>query len=175
MKLSSFFSAILVFCMVLPTSALESGATAPDVTGINQESQTIHFKDFYKKDYVLVFFYPRANTPGCTAQNKSLRDNFKALSSKGVKVFGVSTDSVTKQKDFHASLGLPFDLIADEKEVIAKAFGVPVRMGFASRQAFLIHKGKVIWSDTSASTEAQATDVLNAVAEFEKQPKTERK
>lgn len=148
--------------------ALEVGEAAPDVTGINHLNQTVHFKDSYNKGYLLVFFYPRANTPGCTAQNKSLRDNFKALSDKGVKVLGVSTDSVEKQKDFQTSLNLPFSLISDEKEVIAKAFGVPVRMGFASRQAFLIHQGKVVWVDHDAATSSQAEDVLKAIAEIEK-------
>lgn len=148
--------------------ALEIGDPAPDVSGINHLKQSIHFKDLAGPGYLLVFFYPRANTPGCTAQNKSLRDDFKLLTQKGIKIVGVSTDPAEKQKDFHDSLGLPFDLIADEKEVVAKAFGVPVRFGFASRQAFLIHMRKIIWVDHDASTDKQAEDVLNAIDSFEK-------
>lgn len=165
---SRFILAIITLLTALSASALEVGAPAPEVIGINQSNQTINFKEHYKKGYVLVFFYPRANTPGCTAQNKSLRDSFKPLSEKGVKIFGVSTDSVSKQKDFHSELGLPFDLISDEKEVIANSFGVPVRLGFASRQAFLIREGKVAWVDHNAATSNQASDVLKAIESLEK-------
>ncbi|MEY4615748.1 MAG: hypothetical protein RJB66_708 [Pseudomonadota bacterium] len=148
--------------------ALDIGSVAPNVSGVNHLNKTIHFKDNYNDGYLLVFFYPRANTPGCTAQNKSLRDGFKTLYAKGVKVVGISTDSVEKQKDFHDSLNLPFDLISDQKEEIAKAFGVPVRFGFSGRQAFLIHKSKVIWLDKDAATSEQANDVLLAIESWEK-------
>ena len=131
-------------------------------------NQNFNFKEHYTNGYFLVFFYPRANTPGCTAQNKSLRDNFKLLSESGIQVVGVSTDSVEKQNDFHKNLNLPFPLISDEKEVVAKAFGVPVHLGFASRQAFLINNGKIVWLDHDASTSAQADDVLKIIKTLKK-------
>ena len=75
-------------------------------------------------------------------------------------IFGVSTDSVEDQAKFKKKHRLPFTLLADTKEEIAKAFGVPVRMGFTSRQAFLFKEGKLVWKDDSASTAEQAQDVL---------------
>jgi peroxiredoxin Q/BCP len=143
---------------------LSIGDNVPDVVAIDQSQKTFSFKGYTGSEYLFVFFYPRAKTPGCTAQNKSLRDNYKTLKERGVEVVGVSTDPVAKQKDFHTSLGLPFNLLSDEKEIVAKAFGVPVRFGFANRQAVLLRKGKVVWIDENASTDQQAADVLKAIA-----------
>lgn len=149
-------------------SALEIGDTAPDVSAPDHTNKLFNFKDHFQSGYLLVFFYPRAHTPGCTAQNESLRDQFAILKQKNITIVGVSTDSVKKQNEFHQDLKLPFDLISDEKEQITKAFGVSVTFGFASRQAYLIKAGKVVWVDHNASTKDQAQDVLKAVSELEK-------
>jgi peroxiredoxin Q/BCP len=114
---------------------------------------------------VVVYFYPKADTPGCTKQACSLRDAFATLTEKGVTVYGVSHDGVAAQKDFHKKYKLPFDLLADEKKELSKAFGVPSnQLGMASRQAFLIKDGKIVWRDLKASTDKQADDVLAALA-----------
>ncbi len=159
----SYFMICSCLLMGSPLMAVEVGDKAPDITAVNHLNKNYSFKDHYQKGFLLVFFYPRANTPGCTAQNKSLRDSFSVLNAKNISIVGVSTDSVSKQQEFHSSLKLPFDLISDEDEHVAKAFGVPVRLGFASRQAFLLKDGKVVWVDHDASTEKQAEDVLDAV------------
>ena len=144
---------------------VELGAEAPDVTATNQDGQTIKLGDAYKKGPVVVYFYPKADTPGCTKQACSLRDAFAALTDKGVTVFGVSHDSVDQQKEFHTKYKLPFDLLADKKKEIGKAFGVPSnQLGMASRQAFLVSGGKIVWRDLKASTDKQAEDVLAALA-----------
>ncbi len=113
--------------------------------------------------YTLVYFYPKADTPGCTKQACSLRDSYAALTEKGVRVFGVSMDPVNAQKAFHEKYKLPFDLLADEDGTVVAAFGVPKTLGFAKRQAFLFKDGKLVWSDFSASTDQQAADVLKAI------------
>jgi thioredoxin-dependent peroxiredoxin len=110
--------------------------------------------------YLLVYFYPKADTPGCTKQACSLRDEYAKLTDKGVKIYGVSNDSVKAQKAFADKYKLPFDLLADEDGAVIKAFGVPSTMGFAKRQAFLFKDGKLVWRDLSASTAEQAADVL---------------
>ncbi len=136
------------------------GAKAPQVVSVDHDGKKVDLGAEAKEGYTLVYFYPKADTPGCTAQACSLRDHFADLTSKGVKVFGVSTDSPADQKKFKEKYRLPFSLIADEKKEVLKAFGVSSTMGFASRQAFLMKDAKVVWLDHSASTKQQAEDVL---------------
>lgn len=146
---------------------LEIGAPAPAVEAVDQDGNVISLADLYEKGLVLVYFYPKADTPGCTAQACSLRDEFAALKERGVEVVGVSTDSVEAQKKFQKKYDLPFTLLADEDGKVVDAFGVPKRGTFASRQAFLIHNKKVVWQDLSASTAKQAEDVLAAIQELD--------
>jgi len=120
----------------------------------------------YKEGYVLVYFYPRAGTRGCTAQACSLRDAYEALTERGVKVVGVSTDAIEAQKAFKEEYTLPFTLLADSDHAVIDAFGVPLRGTAATRQAFLIHDGVIVWRDLTASTEEQAQDVLAALDEL---------
>lgn len=142
---------------------LEVGASAPNVQAVDQDGKAVSLGDVYAKSTVLVFFYPKANTSGCTAQACSLRDEFAVLKERGVTVFGVSTDSVAAQKKFQNDHQLPFSLLADEEAEVIRAFGVPTRGNFASRQAFLVREGKIVWRDLSASTAKQAEDVLAAL------------
>jgi peroxiredoxin Q/BCP len=115
------------------------------------------------KGYVLVYFYPKADTPGCTKQACSLRDAYETITGKGVKVFGVSLDSVEAQKAFADKYKLPFTLLADKQGKVADAFGVPHLAGFAKRQAFLFLDGKLVWRDLAAATDQQAADVLKVI------------
>lgn len=142
---------------------LAIGAKLPQVSQKNQEGITIALAEHGAGGWLLVYFYPKADTPGCTKQACSLRDAFATLTEKSVKVFGVSTDSPKSQKAFKEKYQLPFDLLADEDSTIVKAFGVPTTMGFAKRQAFLFKDGALVWVDFSASTEQQAADVLKAI------------
>lgn len=143
---------------------LAVGDSAPVVSGITDEGKALALKEVYDaQEYTLVYFYPKADTPGCTAQGCSLRDAYETLLEKGVAVIGVSIDSVADQKAFKEKYSLPFTLIADLDKKVVKAFGVPSMMGFAKRQAFLIKGGEIIWTDYSASTGQQAADVLKVI------------
>ena len=93
-----------------------------------------------------------------------MRDANEELTKKGVKVFGVSFDTVATQKEFAEKNKLPYDLLADPEGAIVKAFGVPARGKFASRQAYLFKDGKLVWKDEKASTADQGKDVLKALA-----------
>ncbi|RKX35114.1 MAG: peroxiredoxin [Verrucomicrobia bacterium] len=147
---------------------LEVGAPAPDVTALNQDGESISLGDLYQKGLVLVYFYPKADTPGCTKQACSLRDAFADLSDRGVIVVGVSSDKPAAQKKFREKYHLPFTLMADSDLKIIDAFGVPTRVGgFAARQAFLIQDSKIVWRDLKASTAEQAVDVLAALDAIE--------
>lgn len=136
------------------------GAALPAVEQQNQDGQVVKLAETGAKGYTLVYFYPKADTPGCTKQACSLRDSYTALTEKGVKIYGVSTDKVEAQKAFKDKYKLPFDLLADSDSKVVDAFGVPKTMGFSKRQAFLFKDGKLVWSDQEASTEQQAADVL---------------
>jgi peroxiredoxin Q/BCP len=148
---------------------LEVGAQAPAVTGVTDTGAKLDLVDVYKKGYTLVYFFPKADTPGCTAEGCSLRDSFQDLSDKGVTVIGVSTDEVAAQQAFKEKYHFPFTLLADHDHTVINAFGVPVRDvpaagSFAARQSFLINKdGKIVWRDLKASTKEQAADVLKAL------------
>jgi peroxiredoxin Q/BCP len=142
---------------------LEVGADAPNLTAIDQDGHSISLGDAYRKGFVLVYFYPKADTPGCTLQACSLRDDFETLTDRGVTVVGVSNDSPEAQKKFQEKFDLPFTLLADEDKKVIDAFGVPAKLGKAARQAFLIRDGKVVWRDLTASTKEQAADVLAAL------------
>ena len=151
---------------------LAVGAQAPAVTGVTETGAKLDLGDVYKKGYTLVYFFPKADTPGCTAEGCSLRDSFQDLSDKGVTVIGVSTDEVPAQQAFKEKYHFPFTLVADHDHTVINAFGVPVREvpaigAFASRQSFLINKeGKIVWRDLKASTKQQAADVLKALKDL---------
>jgi len=142
------------------------GGSAPEVKALDQDGNMVSLGDAYREGMVLVFFYPRANTRGCTAQACSLRDAYEVLTEKGVTVIGVSSDPPERQKAFRDEHALPFTLLADTGGEVSGAFGVPRRAGFTARQAFLVKQGKVVWRDLSASTTEQANDVLRAIEEL---------
>ncbi|MGF1447931.1 MAG: peroxiredoxin [Opitutales bacterium] len=146
---------------------LEVGASAPkQLKALNQKGETVELsKTLASSGQVLVYFYPKADTPGCTKQACSLRDAYEVLKDLGVTVYGVSMDSVEAQKAFHEKYRLTFELIADPEGKVVKAFGVPTRGRFPSRQAFLFEDGKLVWRDLKASTAKQADDVLKVLAQ----------
>lgn len=157
--------AAIMTAITAPASAapLEIGAAAPAVSAQDQNGQTVDLGAVAKSGYTLVYFYPKADTPGCTKQACSLRDSFAQLTEKGVKVYGVSHDTVAAQKAFQEKYKLPFPLLADTDHQVSTAFGVPSKGEYAARQAFLIKDGKVVWLDLEASTAEQAADVLAAL------------
>jgi peroxiredoxin Q/BCP len=143
---------------------LALGSAMPTVEQKDQDGKVVKLQEAAAKGYTLVYFYPKADTPGCTKQACSLRDSYAALSEKGVQIFGVSADKEAGQKAFKEKYKLPFELLADADGKVIDAFGVPKTLGFAKRQAFLFKDGKLVWSDLSASTERQAEDVLKFLA-----------
>lgn len=148
-------------------ASLEMNAAIPAVKSVNQDNQLVDLAALGEQGYLLVYFFPKADTPGCTKQACSLRDAYQEVQEKGIQVIGVSMDSVADQKKFAQKYDLPFTLLADEKGEVVDAFGVPkMKLGkFPARQAFLFQNGKLIWKDEKASTAQQAADVLAVVAE----------
>jgi peroxiredoxin Q/BCP len=104
-------------------SKLEAGAMAPDFTALNQNGEEIKLSDYRGKKVVL-YFYPKDDTSGCTAESCNLRDNFPDLRAKGYEVIGVSNDDVKSHDKFATKYSLPFNLVADTDKSIVEAYGV---------------------------------------------------
>ncbi len=139
----------------------EVGTPAPIASALTDSGENLNLADVYaENDYTLVYFYPKADTPGCTKQGCSLRDAYEQLTDKGVAVIGVSYDKVANQRAFKEKYNFPFTLLADTDKQVAKAFGAD-GMVFASRSAYLMHDNKIVYADHKGSTAQQAADVLN--------------
>lgn len=155
-----------LFSFVGKVKALEVGEPAPDITAPDQNGAEFRFAEAYAKGPTLVFFYPKASTPGCTAQACSLRDAFENLRAENLQIIGVSRDTAEAQKKFETDYKLPFPLIADHEGKVAEAFGVPAMMGVlpvTKRQSFLIKDGKIVWKAESAQTAKHAAEVQAAL------------
>ncbi|MBS0663504.1 MAG: peroxiredoxin [Verrucomicrobia bacterium] len=170
MKLRPFL-AVMALSSLLTAFArgepLKVGDAAPAISGVTDSGATLAFADVYaKQPYTLVYFYPKADTPGCTKQGCSLRDGYEALTKRGVAVIGVSRDDVAAQKAFKEKYHLPFTLIADTDGTVVRAFGVPTYavVGLAHRQAYLIKDGKIIYTDYNGTTDKQADTILQVLA-----------
>ncbi len=158
---------VLILAMFFTTrlNALDVGAPAPVITATDQDGKPVAFQDVYAKGITLVYFYPKADTPGCTAQACSLRDSFADLQGENLQILGVSRDTPDAQKKFREKYQLPFALIADKDGKVAMAFGVPRMMGLpiSSRQSFLIKDGKIAWVSLQAKTRDHAGEVQAAL------------
>jgi len=142
---------------------LQIGDDAPDALVFDIEGDQVQLSSFYGPGFTLVYFYPRAETSGCTKQACSLRDGFAELKKRGVTVVGLSADGPQAQKRFSLKHHLPFTLLADPQRNSAQAFGVPLIAGMFRRQSFLVRDCKIVWRDLHAATSQQATDVLRAL------------
>jgi peroxiredoxin Q/BCP len=105
-------------------NTLQAGDLAPQFELQNQDGHTVSLKQLLLQGPVLVYFYPKASTPGCTVQAQGLRDSQKALADFSAQVVGLSPDPVAKLKKFYDKQTLNFDLLSDEDHSVADAFGV---------------------------------------------------
>ena len=148
---------------------LKIGKAAPKFYGIDQNGNTIALKDFEGKK-TIVYFYPKDDTPGCTAQACNLRDNYSNLLQDGFEIIGISPDPVKKHKKFEEKYELPFALIADEDHSIAEKYGVWGTKQFMGktydgihRTTFLIdEKGKIKNIIAQPDTKNHTDEILAA-------------
>jgi peroxiredoxin Q/BCP len=158
-----------LFSLLFPAAKadpLKVGDPAPQVTATTQAGAKLNLAEVYKQQpYTLVYFYPKADTPGCTKQGCSLRDGYEALTKRGVAVIGVSHDTPEAQEAFKTKYHLPFTLLADTDEAVSKAFGVPdyATTKLAHRSAYLIKDGKIVYTDYAGTTDQQAEKILAVV------------
>jgi thioredoxin-dependent peroxiredoxin len=145
--------------------ALAVGAIAPDFTVKDTNGNTVKLADYAGKSVVL-YFYPKDDTPGCTKEACSFRDNYDQYLSQGITVFGVSLDDETSHKAFADKFNLPFALLADTDAAIATSYGVLGEkngMRYAQRVTYVITDGKIAQVYETVNTETHATDILSAM------------
>ncbi len=131
---------------------LKPGDKAPDFQGKDQDGKHISLND-YKGHKLVIYFYPKDNTPGCTAQACNLRDNYDLLLQNGYKVLGVSADSENSHRKFIEKHKLPFPLIADTDKEILKAYGVWGPKKFMGREFPGIHRTTFVIGEDSRIAE----------------------
>ena len=120
-------------------TTLKIGDTAPDFKALDNAGNAVQLADFRGKKLV-IFFYPKASTPGCTVEACNLRDNYKRFQSIGYELLGVSADTAKRQQNFIDKHDLPFKLLADVDKVVINAFGVWGPKKFMGREYDGIHR-----------------------------------
>jgi peroxiredoxin Q/BCP len=157
------FSFITSFLLA---NSLELGSPAPQLTVLTDQGTALDLGEALSAGTTLVFFYPKAMTPGCVKQACSLRDGWDELQSRNVSIFGVSSDTAKTQAQFRNKYTLPFTLLADIDGQIADAFS----KSRWSRQAYIFKDGILVWRDLKAATSEQATEILAALDELGPNP-----
>ena len=120
-------------------TTLQIGDQAPEFQSINQDGNAVSLSDFSGKKLVL-FFYPKANTPGCTLEACNLSDNYSRFVAQGYDVLGVSADNTQRQSSFKNKFKFPYDLLADEDKTVINAYGVWGPKKFMGREYDGIHR-----------------------------------
>jgi len=147
---------------------VKEGDSAPDFNGRTASGQHIGLKDFLGKKNLVLYFYPEDDTPGCTKEACSFRDNIKAVKDLNTEIVGVSVDSVESHRKFTDKYALPFQLISDEEKKIATAYGVLRENGDSTyRVTFLIDKsGKVVKIFPKVNVSVHTEEVLAALRQL---------
>jgi len=133
-------------------TTLTAGEKAPDFSGLNEKDETISLNDFKGKKLVL-YFYPKDMTPGCTTQSCNLRDNYDMLLKQGYEVLGVSADSTKRHLKFIYKYDLPFSLLADEDHTVLNAYGVWGLKKFMGKEYDGIHRTTFVIDENGIITE----------------------
>ncbi|MFM6065054.1 MAG: peroxiredoxin [Microcystis sp.] len=142
--------------------ALTVGTIAPNFTTTDDTGKTVSLSDFQGK-VVVLYFYPKDDTPGCTKQAQSFRDNYEQYQDKEIVVFGVSRDDQGSHAQFKEKYSLPFQLLVDTDGAITKAYDVDGG-GYSKRVTYIIDgEGKISHVDDKVNTASHASDILCVV------------
>ncbi|WP_412560768.1 thioredoxin-dependent thiol peroxidase [Winogradskyella sp. MIT101101] len=147
---------------------LKEGDKAPDFSAKDEQGNTVSLSD-YKGKKLVVFFYPKASTPGCTAEACNLNENYDRFKSKGYEILGVSADSAKRQSNFKNKYGFQYPLLADEDKNVIEAFGVWGPKKFMGREYDGIHRTTFIIDEngiiedviTKVKTKAHTSQILS--------------
>jgi len=147
---------------------LKVGDKAPNFTAKDEQGNSISLSD-YKGKKLVVFFYPKASTPGCTAEACNLNDNFEKFQAQGYEILGVSADSAKRQANFKNKYGFKYPLLADEDKAVIEAFGVWGPKKFMGKEYDGIHRTTFVINEdgvlddviTKVKTKAHAEQILD--------------
>ena len=146
-----------------PSSPLAAGTEAPAFM-LQDQSGRVRQLSEYRGHPVVLYFYPRDATPGCTAEACAFRDAWDRLQATGAVVVGISSDDVTSHARFHEEHSLPFEILSDTDTSVAARYGVPVRMGMTMRVTFLIDAdGVIVRTYENVDPGVHADEVIDAI------------
>ena len=151
--------------------SVKVGDKAPDFTLPSQMGDNVALSEFLGKKNVVLYFYPKDETPGCVREACAFRDSYEEFTSLGAEVLGVSGQSVGSHKSFASHYGLPFILLSDEGNKVRKLYGVPSTMGLLpGRVTYIIDKLGVIRHIFNSQTQSQqhVEEAKKALVELEK-------
>ena len=147
-------------------SKVQVGDAAPDFTLPTQAGATVSLKDFTGKTTVVLYFYPKDNTPGCTTEACSFRDSYEVFKDAGAEVIGISSDSAKSHQQFASRHHLPFILLSDARGAVRKRYGVPATLGLLpGRVTYIIDKQGIVRHVFSApfAAEKHVTEALKVL------------
>ena len=141
---------------------LSVGNPAPDFTLQDSDGNSYSLSSYTEKNPVIIYFYPKAGTPGCTKQACGIRDSFSKFKENDIVVLGISVDSKESIKEFIKDNNLNFPLLSDENKEVSKAYGVLNNIGVDSRITFIVNKqGNIANILRDVDVETHANDVFN--------------
>ncbi len=167
MKMEILFWSFLGMALSTPAWALQVGDAVPNMARPSTGGEDIRLSDFAGR-WLVLYFYPRAFTPGCTAQSCSLRDTYGEIQDRGAAILGVSLDSPDRQREFKAEHHLPFELLSDTDKELARAFDSLMVGGLmAARKTFIIDPdGRVAYRFDRPDTRNHGEEVVAKLEEL---------
>jgi thioredoxin-dependent peroxiredoxin len=150
------------------------GDKAPDFSLTSQIGDKVMLSEFFGKKNIVLYFYPKDETPGCTKEACTFRDSYEELTNLGAEVLGVSGQSVASHKSFASHYGLPFILLSDEDNKVRKLYDVPSTMGLIpGRVTYIIDKQGIVRNIFNSQTQAprHVEEAKKTLQEIEKQQK----
>jgi peroxiredoxin Q/BCP len=148
------------------------GDKAPDFTLLSQMGDNVTLSEYFGKKNIVLYFYPKDESPGCTREACSFRDSYEELANLGAEVLGVSGQSVQSHNSFATHHGLPFILLSDEGNTVRELYGVPSTMGILpGRVTYIIDKKGIVRHIFSSQTQAQrhVEEAKNALKKIEEE------
>jgi peroxiredoxin Q/BCP len=153
---------------------LAAGDKAPDFSLRSQSDEEVRLSDYFGKKNVVLYFYPKDFTPGCTAEAKGFRDSYQEFNDSETEVIGVSSDSVESHSRFSQECSLPFKLLSDSGKQLRELYGVSSTLGIAGRVTFVIDKQgivRLVYSSQLRPTK-HIKEALDALKPAKEAPKT---
>ncbi|QGZ88468.1 peroxiredoxin [Microcystis aeruginosa] len=150
-------------------AAIKVGDRIPDFSLPSQTGTTVNISDLIGKKSLVIYFYPKDDTPGCTAESCAFRDSYEVFTDAGAEVIGISADSPQSHQQFAQKYNLPFTLLSDSDNRVRKLFGVPATLFvLPGRVTYIIDKEGIVRHifDSMLDFKAHVTESLNTIKSF---------